>query len=140
MNKSSIFIVLVWLLGCSSDGDVSPQQSRLLGKWQLAEYCLSPGDGSCPLRKVSASETQVLDFRKDGTFLENRPQPGQSPSPIDNSGEYRLDGPNTIYFKFDPPISSASYSEVKWYYELRGNTLVLSPPCREACRYTYRRI
>ena len=147
MKKSVILLALTLLLSCS-DKDLALFENGLPGKWQLTVYCVSPGDSSCPEKTATAATTQVLDFRPDGTFLENRPQPGQSQAPIYSSGEYRLEAPDVLYFKFDqanfgfngvisPPVAE---KEVKWHYSLTGNLLVLNPPCKERCAYTYKKI
>lgn len=148
MKKLEWLLIFVCLAGCSNkDNALSPAETELLGKWQLVEFCQSPGDNSCPRQEVTPATTQVLDFRADGSFLENRPQPGQSQAPIKSSGEYRLEAPDVIYLKFDPgnfvgagvpglPVSA----EVKWRYGLSRNLLTLSPPCRETCAYTYKKI
>ncbi|GHB62781.1 hypothetical protein [Persicitalea jodogahamensis] len=148
MKKLGWLMILLFLAGCSSNESLSPAQSALQGKWQLTEFCLSPGDTSCPVQTATPATTQVLDFRADGTFLENRPQPGQSQAPIFSSGEYRLEAPDVIYFKFDPVVTSGFngvippkvVEEVKWHYSLTGNLLILNPPCKERCAYTYKKI
>lgn len=148
MKKLGWLLIFAGLAGCSNkDTALSPAEAEIIGKWQLTEFCQSPGDGSCPAQTATPATTQVLDFRRDGTFLENRPQPGQSQAPIKSSGEYRLEAPDVIYFKFDPVnfglngvIAPPASTEVKWHYAQNRNLLTLSPPCRERCAYTYKKI
>lgn len=148
MKNLGLYFALMCLLGCSNkDSALSPAEAELIGKWQLVEFCLSPGDGSCPAQTATPATTQILDFKKNGSFLENRPQPGQSQSPITNSGEYRLEAPDVIYFKFDLSnfgingvLDPPAPAEVKWHYTLSRNILILNPPCRERCAYTYKKI
>ncbi len=148
MKNIGFYFALMCLLGCSNKEDaLSPAQAEFIGKWQLVEFCQSPGDGSCPVQAVSPATTQILDFRADGSYLENRPQPGQSQAPINSSGEYRLEVPDVVYFKFDPVnfvgqgVNAPTQPvEVKWHYTLNRNILIVKPTCREACAYTYKKI
>lgn len=146
MKKLVCLLIFAITLGCSNK-DLSPAESAILGKWQLVEFCQSPGDGSCPKQTVTPATTQILDFRADGSYLENRPQPGQSQAPIASSGEYRLEAPDVIYFKFDfnnsglnGVLPNPNPGEVKWHYTLDRNVIILNPPCREACAYTYKKL
>lgn len=129
--------MFIFLLGCTRK-ELSPAQSALLGTWRLTEFCMSPGDASCPPQAATATIAQTLEFRQDGSFLERAPQPDQFRTPIDGPGTYRIDAPNRIAFTFSQP--SSYQQEVVWAYSLSERLLTIRPGCREGCAYTYRKI
>lgn len=131
-------LILVSLLGCSKES-LSPEEKTLLGTWQLAEFCVGPGDGSCPPQLATTSITQSLEFRKDGSFIEKIPQPGQFQTPIVSSGEFRIEKEGRMYLKFD---NAGIYNKVNhWGYRLTNDMLTILPTvCKEGCSYTYKKI
>lgn len=136
MKKLGLILILLWA-GCSSD--ITSGGAEILGKWQLYEFCVGSGDGSCPPQLATAIATQTIEFRKDGSFIEKIPQPGQFQTPVVSSGEFRIEGEGKLYLKFDD--AGVFSRENHWGYRLTGNTLVLLPSaCNEGCSYTYRRI
>ena len=75
MKRLVLVLMFLWA-GCSSK-DITAVNVDILGKWQLTEFCVGTGDGSCPPQLATTSITQSLEFRKDGSFIEKVPQPGQ---------------------------------------------------------------
>ena len=137
MKRLVLVLMFLWA-GCSSK-DVTAVNVDILGKWQLTEFCVGPGDGSCPPQVATTSITQSLEFRKDGSFIERVPQPGQFQTPIVSSGQYRAEGEGNLYLKFDNP--GIFIQENHWGYSLRADKLTILPSvCNEGCSYTYRRI
>lgn len=138
MKRIAFALILTTLVGCSKES-LSPEEKNLLGTWQLSEFCVGPGDGSCPPQLATTSITQSLEFRKDGSFIENIPQPGQFQTAIVSSGEYRIEGEGKLYLKFDNP--GVFTQENHWGYSLTAEKLTILPSvCNEGCSYTYKKI
>ncbi|MPR33246.1 lipocalin family protein [Salmonirosea aquatica] len=138
MKRIGFMLMLISLLGCSKES-LSPEEKNIVGTWQLKEFCVGPGDGSCPQQLATTSATQTLEFRKDGSFIEKIPQPGQFQTPIVSSGEFRIEGEGRLYFKFDN--AGTGNKENHWGYNLAGDRLTILPSiCNEGCSYTYQRM
>lgn len=58
-----IFVTL--LLGCKSDDGITSENSDLIGKWQLIEQLVDPGDGSGTFQPVESNRT--IEFFANGT-------------------------------------------------------------------------
>lgn len=141
MKKMGWWLILGCLAGCSNNKDLSPVEAEIIGKWQLSEFCVSPGNGSCSMQTATPTTTQVLDFRKDGSFIEKIPQPGQFQTPIRSSGEFRLEAPDRIYFKFDTPNNLEPQTPRAWGYSIANDLLTIQPSvCNEGCIYIYKKI
>lgn len=138
MKQVAIFLSIVYLLAGCSQNELTPEEERIVGTWQLSEYCISPGFGNCIPQPATAAISQTLEFRNNGSVIEKRPQPGRFQSPIVSSGDYKIDSNGKITFRFDNQTALAG--EVEYGYKLSANTLVITPPCYEGCSYTYTRL
>jgi hypothetical protein len=138
MKKIALLLSVLCLVAGCTNQELTPEQERILGTWRLTEYCVSPGFGSCTPQLATATINQTLEFQKNGSLIEKRPQPGKFQSPIVSSGDYKIERKNRISFRFDN--QSAIAGDVEWGYELTGNTLVIAPQCYEGCSYTYTRL
>jgi hypothetical protein len=138
MKKAGIYIVgLLGMLACSPD-KLSPEEGRIIGKWQLAEYCVGSVTGSCTPQVATAITSQTLEFKKNGSFMAKIPQPGKFQTPIVSSGEYHIAAGGIIRFRFDAAASFTN--EVEWHYTLTDEHLTIEPQCYEGCTYTYQRL
>ncbi len=138
MKRIAFILVLATLAGCSKES-LSPEEKNLLGTWQLEEFCVGPGDGSCPPQLTTTVATQTLEFRKDGSFIEKIPQPGQFKTPIVSSGEFRIEAVDRLYLKFDN--AGTAQKENHWGYTLTADRLTILPTvCKEGCSYSYKRM
>lgn len=138
MKSIGFILVLAALLGCSKEA-LSPEEKNIVGTWQLEEFCVCPGDGSCAPQLATTRITQRLEFRKDGTFIEKIPQPGQFQTPIVSSGEFRIEGEGRLYLKFDN--AGTASKENHWGYTLTYDRLTILPSvCNEGCSYSYKRM
>lgn len=138
MIKNIFLIVgLVSFLGCGGN-DLSPAEEQILGKWQLFEYCVSPGSGNCVPQTATTTNSQTLEFKRNGSFIEKKPQPGRFQTPIVSSGDYQIKSKGKIIFRFDN--QTAITGEVEWGYEVSATELVIYPLCFEGCKYTYTRM
>ncbi len=138
MKRIDFILVLATLVGCNKES-LSPEEKNIVGTWQLVEFCVGPGDGSCPPQLATTSITQTLEFRKDGSFIEKIPQPGQFQTPIVSSGEFKIEKQGNIYLRFD---NAGIYNEEnQWGYTLKNDMLTILPTvCNEGCSYSYKRI
>lgn len=138
MKKILLFLVLMNVLpGCKNQELLSADEMSLLGKWNLAEFCISTGTGPCQTQFSTVSYAQTVQFQKDGSFIQSTPEPGKFQTPLVSSGQYRLLDQNRIELHFD--LSTNLESMTVWTYELRGNRLTLYPLCIEGCYYTYQK-
>ncbi|TDB64117.1 LolA-like protein [Arundinibacter roseus] len=136
MKKIALVFALMSLLGCSRE-EATPEERLIYGKWQLLEFCVSPGNGSCDPQQATAVRTQSLEFKKNGSFIQRIPQPGQFSTPIVSSGDFSIKTPGRINFNFDNKTTFKE--EVSWLYELSDTLLTIRPQCIEGCAYTYER-
>lgn len=137
MKKIVLILSMLYLLGCSKN-ELTPLKKQILGTWQLAEYCISPGNGNCTPQPATVIYTQTLKFRKNGSFIEKIPEPGKFQTPIVSSGEFQIVTDGKIKLKFDDRTTFTE--EVQWGYELSGDSLTILPLCFEGCSYTFRRL
>ncbi|WP_207504803.1 lipocalin family protein [Telluribacter humicola] len=137
MKKLSLLLSFVLLISCEKE-ELSTVERSIVGKWQLVEYCVSPGSGECNAQMATAIYTQTVEFREDGSFIEKIPERQKFWTPIMSSGQYRiLEGKGKIEFQFDV---SSSRTPVGVDYQLSGNRMTLLPGCFEGCRYTYEKV
>ncbi|WP_247236835.1 hypothetical protein [Telluribacter sp. SYSU D00476] len=137
MKKLSLLLSLILLISCEKE-ELSTAERSIVGKWQLVEYCVSPGAGECVAQMATAIYTQTVEFRKDGSFIERIPERQKFWTPIMSSGQYRvLEDKGKIEFQFD---ISSSRTPAAMDYQFAGDRMTLLPVCIEGCRYTYERI
>ncbi|HEV7348864.1 hypothetical protein [Telluribacter sp.] len=137
MKKLSLLLGIVLLISCEAD-ELTATEKSLVGTWRLAEFCVSPGTGECTLQPASAIQTQTLEFRKDGSFIERIPERQKFWTPVVSSGQYTvLEENSRIQFRFDV---SSSTVPADWGYQLSGKRMTLLPTCFEGCKYTYEKI
>jgi hypothetical protein len=144
MKRSTLLLGLLLLWVSCENQSLSPVEQTLVGTWRLAEYCVSPGTGSCIMQPATAIQTQTLEFRKDGSFIERIPDRQKFWTPLVSSGEYRvLQEQSRIEFRFD---ASASTYPASWEFRLEpgqrqaGQRLTLLPTCFEGCTYVFEKI
>ncbi|MFC0182656.1 hypothetical protein SAMN04515674_101618 [Pseudarcicella hirudinis] len=126
----SFFLIL--LFSCKNDNDLT-QNSRLIGKWKLAEVLFDPGNGSGRYQTVTAMESSVLEFEANGDFSEIK---GPTYSSVNPYNRYRVldDKRIELSMKNDPDGTLKTI----WYYaNPTANTLVMGYGCLEACSGKY---
>ncbi|WP_222539274.1 hypothetical protein [Pedobacter polysacchareus] len=126
--KLTSILCLFFVISCSKDKSVNKPNldPALSGNWKLIETLADPGDGSGKWRPVdSNAPIENILFKKDGKL------------------EWSRDKAFKIYTKSD----STSLSFVKkdtsvwnYYYKIKNDTLILSPPCIEGCGFKYVKI
>ena len=120
-----ITIIAALSIGASCHQEATQQQTNLTGKWKFTEYLQDPGDGSGKWAPAPTGETYI-EFRKDSTIATDVSQ---------------LQGYNryTSLTKDEITLPQSSGTNVKFKYSIKGNTLELRPPCREACGLRFTR-
>jgi hypothetical protein len=91
----------------------------LVGKWQLTETLADIGDGKATWTPASKDSVQYVVFTKDGKVSGNA---------FYNTTAYKLIDSNHVKFSI-----TGNTSLVTHRYTVTANTLLLNPPCREAC-------
>ncbi len=116
-------------MACSdSDFDCDTEEFTLTGKWKLVEFCMSPGDASCPVQYPDYE--QIFEFGADSTFSFR----GES---IQCEGNYSIDG-NWILLESNDEQNCINQ---RYYLNpIDACSLNINPPCIEACISLYERI
>ncbi len=132
MKKIVILILSFGLLFSCKNDDDAIESTNLVGKWQLVEQLLDPGDGSGTFQPIDSELT--LEFFDNGTIISTNgslcnifTQSGGT-----SSGTFSL-MENTINIECSDNIIPISFERI-------GVGLVLNFPCIEACAQKYRKI
>jgi hypothetical protein len=114
----TILLITILITGCSKN----LSKTGLIGKWNLTESLMDPGDGSG--QWTAPSEKTIIEFTKRGIIkYENK-----------LSDNYKIINDSTM------ELSSSSSSTINYRYQLDGDKLFLRPPCIEACGEKYERL
>lgn len=131
--KNILFAVVLIgsILACGKDdsGNQVDQNSQtgLVGKWQLTEVLLDPGDGSGVFEAVNSSKT--IEFKSNGTISSNGYICGLSILPsTPSTGTYSLT---------DSTLQSTNCTAG---FELNSSTLIVNYQCIEACKAKYEKL
>lgn len=133
----SVIFIALHFCSCSSKNDdiVFAKRDTILGKWQLIETCISPGN-ACVLRKVK--DGVKIEFKENGEYLVSNPDQGGEVLPCE--GKYEVieiqTNPTQQAIEFKPTCNKAL-----WTFNLvfnENNTININPQCFEECRYTYK--
>ena len=138
----SLVIILFLLLeinSCTKSNqiEVFPKRETLIGKWQLFETCLSPGN-ACVLEKIKNGP--IIEFIENGEYSIS--------NTTEKEGIYACGGKwQLIEIQTNPAIKAIQFSpscnKALWtfYYKFNeDNTLNINPQCIEECRFTYKPI
>lgn len=69
MKKLLCILISLLMFNCSSDDGKPNEETKLLGKWQVIEHLLDPGDGSGTFQPVASQ--RVIEFFLDGSVKVN---------------------------------------------------------------------
>lgn len=116
---------------------VFAKRDKILGKWQLIETCISPGN-ACVLKKIK--DGVMIEFKANGEYLVSNGNEGDGA--FECGGKYQLieiqTNPTQQAIEFRPSCNKAL-----WTHNLvlnENNTININPLCIEECRYTYKPI
>lgn len=133
----SLIFIALHFCSCSSKNDdmVFAKRDTILGKWQLFETCISPGN-ACILKKIK--DGGILEFKENGEYLLSNTNKGEGV--LTCGGEFELieiqTNPTQQAIQFRPSCNKAL-----WTFNLvfnENNTININPQCFEECRYTYK--
>ncbi len=132
MEKIVILILsFVLLFSCKSDDDAL-RSTDIVGKWQLVEQLLDPGDGSGTFQSVDSE--LALEFFDDGTIVSRNGSLCNifTESGGTSSGTFSL---NDNMINIECPSDTFRIS-----FERTGLNLVLNFSCIEACAQKYKKV
>ncbi|MFC6098961.1 hypothetical protein [Olivibacter domesticus] len=118
MKKSTtLYLLCIFLFSaCEKDDTLS---TPLQGKWILTETLADPGDGSGEWKTVSEDSVAYIIFNQDGSLQTNL---------YPKMEHYRVK--DSIYLEIG--ITSQK-NPILYRYQIDQNSLLLNPPCIEAC-------
>lgn len=130
-NVLLIALLAAVLISCSKDAD-DDGNVKLLNSWLLIEQLIDPGNGSGVFVPVDSEKT--IEFLANGTAVSNGTlctmnsfTGTASTSTVNASDNYII------------PDDCKSV-ELKLYYEIEGNYLILYYPCFEGCAQKFVKI
>jgi hypothetical protein len=135
MRSNILLCAFAILFACQTEPKVTEELTTNIGRWQLTETCLSPGN-ACVLKKINNGP--ILEFLADGTYqISNN---SEQLLPFSNCNGTWLILPNNTderhtLLKFTDSCTGATIN-CKLFYNT--NTIDLNPFCKEECRYTYK--
>ncbi len=123
-NVLLIVSVVTIMISCSKDSDDNGN-AQLLNSWLLIEQLIDPGDGSGVFIPVNSEKT--IEFLANGTAVSN----GTLCTMNSTTGTTSTSMVNASDNYIIP--DDCKSAELKLYYEIEGNYLILSYPCIEGC-------
>lgn len=131
MKNVIVFLFLIGLLvSCSKDEE--PNDTGLIGKWELIEVLNDPGDGSGDFMVVDSDKT--IEFFEDGTVTSNGSLCFNGiDTDMASSGTYSIDE-QTIN------AEGCTHGDRLTHFELDGDILIISYLCIEPCQAKYKKL
>jgi hypothetical protein len=119
-------LILALLFAACTTQKTSTTTPTLVGKWKLTETLADIGDGKATWQPVSKDSLLISDFKTDGSITGNA-MPGTTRYAIADSLHLNM----TIEHNADP---------IDYRYKVSKDSLLLNPPCREACGMRFVRV
>jgi hypothetical protein len=119
-------ILLVFAFTACSTQKTSTTTPSLVGKWKLTQTLADIGDGKATWAEVSKDSVLISEFKSDGSITGNA-MPGTTHYAIADSAHLNM----TIEHNADP---------IDYRYKISKDSLLLNPPCREACGMRFVRV
>lgn len=142
MRAYLFILTLLILTGCSSDDNKTTDETGLLGKWQLIEQYLDPGDGSGDFQPINSNRT--IEFFSNGTVEINGELCFLSSEVGDKeTGTYMITSSNEADTTYDGEIipNTCSSRSAKVYFDLPiSGDLILWYQCIEGCGQKFKKI
>jgi len=124
--KLLVVVLLMSAFGACTSIKRQSSEPTLVGKWQMTETLADIGDGKATWTPVSNDSIQYVVFAKDGKVSGNA---------FYNTTSYKLIDSNHVEFGI-----TGNTSFVTHRYKVTATTLLLNPPCREACGMRFIRL
>ena len=138
--KHILLLITVLFISCTSDEGQSTEDVELIGKWQLIEQLVDPGDGSGTFQPIISVRT--IEFFKDGAIEINGELCIISSEIGDmEAGYYKLitDSDTQYDGEITPNICSSRSARVYFDLPVSGN-LILWYQCIESCAQKFEKI
>jgi hypothetical protein len=119
-------VLLVFAFAACSTQKTSTTTPSLVGKWKLTQTLADIGDGKAKWAEVSKDSVLISEFKSDGSITGNA-MPGTTGYAIADSVHLNM----TIENNTDP---------IDYRYKVSKDSLLLNPPCREACGMRFVRV
>ncbi|TBN06746.1 hypothetical protein EYD45_02355 [Hyunsoonleella flava] len=144
MKKILYFTIIILLFNCASDDGKPNEETQLLGKWQVIEHLLDPGDGSGTFKPVTSQ--RVIEFFLDGSVKVNgnlcflTTEIGEK-----QTGTYEITSNPNADTTFDgeiiPDDDDCNSEFYKIYFDISADGhLILWYPCIEPCGEKFKKV
>lgn len=127
MRFLSILVVSLVITSCSNNIMSKDESFTLIGKWKLVEYCMSPGDITCP--KQIPTYDEYYEFSSLDVFTFHT-------TDIHCHGGYTITD-DLIAFK---SMEGACNLDERYLKVSSQNRIEINPRCKEQCTFIYERI
>lgn len=127
MRLSLLTLITLFVVSCT-EKEVTTDEGSLIGKWQLAEYYISPGDFNVTWTAADPANPSYVEFTMAGRMI--------------FSGSNQPERVYDYEILEDGLLSTRNDNvNVKYGYEFENQRLILSGGgCIEACLYKYKRV
>lgn len=115
---TTIILLIIAFAACTSIKRKS-NAPAIAGKWQLTETLADIGDGKATWTPASKDSIQSVEFSKDGKVSGNA---------LYSTTAYKVTDSTHVEFTITGNTSTVTHR-----YQVTDTTLLLNPPCREAC-------
>ena len=68
-NLIVLIMISIYIVSCTQTNEDILSEFSIIGKWKLTEYCMSPGDITCPKRTPDFD--QFFEFGEESRFAYN---------------------------------------------------------------------
>jgi hypothetical protein len=136
LNMKSLQILFLLILFSCKKSTVENKvlvTSGIIGKWQMVEYCFSPGDITCPIQKIEKNKGQIIEFKSDGNFIANKSS--NNIFALECDGEWQKETEQKLNIVYS--CKSLSKKKDLFYKLTDQNQLYLFGNCIEECRFVF---
>lgn len=127
MRYLLVIITNLLIASCSNNMMSKDETFSLNGQWKLVEYCMSPGDITCP--KQIPTHDEYYEFSGTDIFTFHT-------TDVHCHGNYILTD-DLIAFK---SMEGACTLDERYLRVISQNRIEINPRCKEQCTFIYDRI
>ncbi|MDY8135798.1 lipocalin family protein [Aquimarina sp. 2201CG5-10] len=129
--KNYVYLFLLFSLLISCNDDDSLDNTSLIGKWNLKEQLVDPGDGSGTFQSVDSD--MIIEFFVNGTITSSNGTLCNFTHPSTDSSS------GTYSFSDKTILINCGENEIRIGFEQIGSELILHFLCIEECSQKYRK-
>ncbi|HSI69818.1 MAG TPA: lipocalin family protein [Gillisia sp.] len=134
MKILKIAVVSFLLISCGKSDDINID-SPVIGKWQLKELYIDPGDGSGEFGEVESDKT--IEFFSNGKVTSNGSLCRVSADAnVPTSGTFSI----STFTIYSPGCFNGEIPFMDIFFRLEGDYLKINKPCFEGCAEIYSRL